>query len=363
MNRATLKILLTIIFLFTYNLILSQSLEDFEKVDSTKIQGLSTHVYFHDPLKALIEKHPNFDSKENKAKHRLLSEYLHNNPLYVFETREKDKVAKSYWLVGNPRKTRERNYFNLEIRNPDNSIDKIVDQLNVGGSFFEHMFIFQTPQGKQSVGKGIQIWGYITMVNPYQPIKEAITKLIEKDLTNSIPEEVIAKKEVVIEPLFEYQTCGLSSIKRRSMTKNIYQYDSIGNIRAHYPSTNYSTNLYVESTSKDMLGVAYFPFFSKNDKQVTRGDTIFIQSEIENINFFFRDLKVISLPGSDSIDRIEGRRIIYGSKNGPERDERYMAKFEQIGDCRFPKTIKFYPHDDLTCKRPRMVIEIEYELK
>ena len=36
-----------------------------------------------------------------------------------------------------------------------NIIKKTIDKINIGGSFFEHMFLFQTPQGKSAIGKGI----------------------------------------------------------------------------------------------------------------------------------------------------------------------------------------------------------------
>ena len=164
MNKKSMRILFILILFLVGVFCQAQELTEYQEVDKFKIDGLTTKVYFNDPLKYLITKYSDFDEKENRTKHELLSEYLHNNPLYIFQTTNKKKVVKSYWLIGNSRKVRTKNYFKLEIRDSDNSTEKIVDKINIGGSFFEHMMFFQTPQGRNSVGKGIQIWGYFTMV-------------------------------------------------------------------------------------------------------------------------------------------------------------------------------------------------------
>ena len=140
-----MRILLILILFLCGVFCQGQELTDFQEVDKFKVDGLTTRVYFNDPLKHLITKHPDFDKKENQTKHELLSEYLHNNTLYVFQTTNKKKVVKSYWLIGNPRKARTKNYFNLEIRAANNSTEKIIDKVSIGGSFFEHMMFFQTP--------------------------------------------------------------------------------------------------------------------------------------------------------------------------------------------------------------------------
>lgn len=342
----------------------AQELSDYQEVDKLKVDGLTIKVYFNDPLRYLIAKYPDFDSKENQAKHELLSEYLHNNPLYVFQTTNKQKEVKSYWLIGNPSKVRTKNYFNLEIRNSDNSLEKTVDKINVGGSFFEHMMFFQTPQGSQSIGKGIQIWGYFTMVEPYEPIKSTLLQLIKMDIANSIPEEIIAKEEKRIEPLFEYQKCALENVVGRTFTITVFQYDSLGNVKNKYPRTEKDQQLYYSSTSKELTGVTTFPYFSSDDKTTKFDSVIHVESGQEYLNHYLKEIRIVK-GSANQPERIEGKLIIHGysAKGHSTNDELYIAEFSKIGDCNLPKLVKFSPLNDPEFKRPRLTIEIEYELK
>lgn len=359
-----MRILLVLMLLLGVVFCQAQELTDYQEVDKFKVKGLTTKVYFNDPLKHLMAVHPNFDNKENQKKHELLSEFLHNNPLYVFQTTNKKKIVRTYWLTGNPRKTRTKNYFNLEIRNSDNSLDKVIDKVNIGGSFFEHMVFFQSPQGKQSVGKGIQIWGFFTMVQPYSPIKSTIVDLIEQDISNSIPTEIIAKEEKKIEPLFDYQKCGLSKVNGRTLTITVIQYDSLGNIKNQHPRTEKDNQLYYSSTSKDLTGVISFPFFSINDEITTSGNIINVKSKLENINHYLKDI-VITNNLNGGIEKIEGKLIIHGysSKGHSTRDELYLLEFSEVDGCRLPTIAKLCSLNDLEYKQPRLTIEIEYEMK
>lgn len=73
----------------------AQNLSDFELVDKFKTNNLKVKVYFNDTLKEIIKLHPEFDKKDNKTKHALLSNYLHNNTLYLFQTYRKKELLKS----------------------------------------------------------------------------------------------------------------------------------------------------------------------------------------------------------------------------------------------------------------------------
>lgn len=358
-----MRIILQLLFIFLVSGIQAQELTDFELVDNYKLEDLKVKVYFKDPLKEILKEYPEFDGKDDKVKHELLSNYLHNNTLYIFQTFKKNKLQKSYELKGNPKEIRTKYYFNLDVRDATGKIDKEIDQVGVGGSFFEHMFIFQTPQGKDVIGKGIKMWGFFVMIEPYDTLKSKITELISKDIQNAIPDDILVKDEVMIEPLFEYQKCGLQKISKRKFTITVFQYDSIGNIKNKYPRTETDTELYLSSTSKDLTGVTTFPFFSSTDKKVTIGVKIQIESELENIKHYLKDIVITNDAGN--VLKIEAQLIIHGyTTEGETTDyERYVAEFEKIGNCSFPKLIKFCPLDDLEYKNPRLTIEIEYELK
>ncbi len=350
-------------FILFFSVTQAQDLTDFELVDNFKLEGLKVKVYFKDPLKEILKANPNFDDNDDKEKHELLSNYLHNNTLYVFQTFKKKKLQKTYELKGSPKKVRTKYYFNLHVLKENGETDKEIDKVGVGGSFFEHMFLFQTKEGKEFIGKGIKLWGYFVMIEPYDNLKNKITELIKKDIQNTIPDEILVKEEKVIEPLFDYQKCGLETILKRKFTITVFRYDSIGNVKDKYPRTEKDTELYLSSTSKDITGVATFPFFSSTDKIVTKGNKIHVESELENINHYLKDIEITT--ESDKVLKIEGQLIIHGFNTQGEttRYERYVAEFEKVGNCSFPKLIKFCPLDDSNYEKPRLTIEIEYELK
>lgn len=360
-----MKITLTLILIAISTSIFSQSLEDFEQVDKFKINDLTVKVFFKDPLKELIKQYPDFDNKENKEKHDILSGYLHNNILYIFQTFRKKDLIKSYCLTGNPKKVKSRNYFNLDIYSNQDKLEKSIDNVNVGGSFFEHMFFFQSSEGKKVVGKGIQMWGFFVMIQPYSLTKENITELIKMDISNSIPNDFIAKDQVFIEPLFDYQKCGLDIIKSRTETITVYQYDSLGNVKNKYPRIEKDTSLYLSSISKDLGSVTSFPYFSKTDT-ITKDDKyIYVKSGLENINHYLKDIRITLDSTGQNVIRIDGKLIIHGyTRDGHTTyDEIYVADFEEIGDCYLPKTIKYFPLEDKDLLIPRIIIEIEYKLK
>jgi hypothetical protein len=364
LKKNRMRIISLLILIFLVSGIQAQELTDFELVDNYKLDDVKVNVYFKDPLKEILKDYSEFDGKHDKVKHELLSNYLHNNTLYIFQTFKKNKLQKSYELKGNPKKIRTKYYFNLDILEANGKTEKEIEKINIGGSFFEHMFIFQTGQGKEVIGKGIKMWGYFVMIEPYDNLKSKITELIKMDMQNAISDEILVNEEIIIEPLFDYQECGLKTISKREFTITVFQYDSIGNVKNKYPRTEKDTELYLSSTSKDLTGVTTFPFFSSTDKKVTKGKKIQVESELENIKYYLKDI-IITTDDSSQVDRIEGQLIIHGftTKGETTRHERYIAEFGKIRNCSFPKLIKFCLLDDLEYERPRLTIEIEYELK
>lgn len=351
--------------IFIVSGIQAQNLTDFKLVDKFKENNMKVKVYFKDPLKELIKKYPDFDKKDNKTKHKLLSNYLHNNTLYVFQTYRKKELQKSYELKGNPKKIRTKYYFNLDVLQADGTPDKAIDKIGIGGSFFEHMFIFQSPQGKEVIGKGIKMWGYFVMINSYDNIKTKISELINMDAENAIPVDILVKDEKIIQPMFDYQKKGLQFIERRELLITVYEYDSLGNVIDEFVRTEIDTDLYLSATSKDLIGVTSFPYFSKDDVVKTDGNVILINSKLENVNHYLKNIQLITKSESKLVDRIQGEVIIhiYNTSGHSTQDELYIAEFATFGGCNFPKIIKFCPLDDTSHKQPRIKIEIDYKMK
>lgn len=358
-----MRIISILILLFFASGISGQNLKDFELVEKYKIDKLKVKVYFKDPLVQLIKKYPDFDNKKDKEKHNLLSDYLHNNTLYIFQTYKKKELQKSYILKGNPKEIRTKYYFDIEVFNAKNIIEKTIDKINIGGSFFEHMFLFQTPQGKSAIGKGIKMWGYFVMIQPFINVQKEVSEVIELDINNAIPNKILSKKEIIIETLFDYQKIGLKTIVKRDFTITVFQYDSLGQVKNKYPRTEVDTELYLSSISDDLTGVTTFPFFSVNDKKEIKGNKIHVTSELENINHYLEDIIITTV--SEEIVRIEGKLKIHGyTINGKTLHyELYIAEFKKVGECTLPNKIKFCPLEDIEHKKPRLVIEIKYELK
>ena len=91
-------------------------LTQFKEVDQFKLDKTDVKVYFNDPIIQVARMYPDFDTKVSTEKFGILSDYLHNNPLYVFVAKnKKEKINKIYVLRGNPRKQRTKNYFQIDI--------------------------------------------------------------------------------------------------------------------------------------------------------------------------------------------------------------------------------------------------------
>jgi hypothetical protein len=354
-------------------------LNEFKLVDKLRIDKTDIKVYFNDPIRQLAKLYSDFDAKTSSEKFDILSDYLHKNPLYVFvATNKKEKIDKLYVLRGNPRKQRTNNYFQIDILNETSSnlfdrddykkdILKTIDKVNVGGSVFEHMAIFQGPEGKQVIGKGIKFWDYFVRVEPYSEIKSNILELVRMDLTNSIPPDLLLVETEQIKPLFGYEECALSSIKEREIQTIVYAYDSLGVLKNEYPSTEKDYDLYYSSTSQELTGVTTFPFFTFSDQreELEGGTKVKIISKQPFLNQYLKDIVIIKNPNSGEIKRIEGKLIIHGySASGHSTsDELYVAEFGKVGECNLPVKIRFHPLDDIELNRPRIVILIKYVMK
>ena len=359
----------------TYGIDLSQ----FKEVDQFKIGKNNVKVYFNDPLRQVMGLYPGFDAKTSTEKNEILSDYLHNNPLYVFNAlNKKERINRVYVLRGSPQKQKTRNYFQIDILNEnvsnlfdraayESDILKTIDKVNVGGSLFEHMEIFRTPEGKKVVGKGIKFWDYISRVEPYSEIKSTIRILIEMDLTNSIPPDYLLTEMESIKPLFDYQECAISKVKEREIKVTVYAYDSLGRVKNEYPRIEKDHDLFYSSTSQELIGVTAFPFFGSTDtrEELEGGAKIRIESKQPYLNHYLKDIVVIKNISSGEVERIEGKLIIHGySTSGHSTsDELYIAEFQKVGDCNLPVKIKFHPTTDLELKRPRIVTEIKYVFK
>ena len=358
-----MKRLLFIAFIFATLSTLAQDLTDFEQVDDFKIDKYKVNVYFKDPIGQLIKKDADFFSNDNQARNTLLSEYLLNNTLYIFQLKEKNGVLKSYALRGNPKKVRTQNYFNLDVLKPDGSLEKSIDKLNFGGSFFEHMAIFQNERGKTVIGKFTQIWGYFAKVEAYGETKSKIVKFIRMDLDNSIPSDFLYKERAAVEPLFDFQKSALKRVKSRKLTITVFEYDSLGNVINKYPRTEQDNALYLSAISKEITAVTSFPFFSSGDTIVKEGNRVRLNSTLENVRHYLKDIVLVMDKDLKNVDRIEATLIIhaYSAEGHSTYDERYRAEFEQINGCSLPKKIMFGALDDKDFKTPRLTIDVEYD--
>lgn len=372
MNKIFFLIFMISLTVKTFGIDITQ----FKEVDQFKLENADIKVYFNDPMKHLPNLYSNFDAKSSIEKFELLTNYLHNNPLYVFvATNKNEQINKFYILRGNPKKQRTKDYFQLDILNEtklnllkrtdyEKDIIKTIEKVSVGGSLFEHMWIFQTPKGKKFVGNGIKFWDYFTRVEPYSEIKSAIEKLIGMDLTNSIPFSYISGNSELIKPLFEYQQCAISNVKEREIKTTIFSYDSLGKVIDEYQITQNDYDLYTSSVSMEINGVTTFPFFSLNDsmEEYEEGERIKIDSKQPYINHYLKDLVLIKNSVSGEIIRIEGKLIIhsYSESGHTTFDEIYIAEFQKVGDCNLPIKIRFHSLFDVELKRPRVVKQIEY---
>jgi len=173
--------------------------------------------------------------------------------------------------------------------------------------------IFQTPEGKKAVGKGIKFWDYFTTVEPYAEIKEIVTDLIRMDLTNSIPQDLLLTEREKIKPLFEYEECAISKVKEREFETTVYAYDSLGKVKNEYPRIEKDYDLYFSSTTQELTGVTTFPFFSSSDvkEEFDGGSKIKIESKQSYLNHYLKDIVIVKNLDSGEIERIEGKLIIH----------------------------------------------------
>ncbi len=72
--------------------------------------------------------------------------------------------------------------FNPNIDDYSDKIVKIIDEVNCGGSLFEHMALFEGADKKKFIGNGIQLFGYYRRVQPYIEIKNSMIVLISDEL-------------------------------------------------------------------------------------------------------------------------------------------------------------------------------------
>jgi hypothetical protein len=183
-----MRIVITAAIVFFTLKLTAQSLPnpEYKKVDDFKINESKIKVYFKDPLAVLITSLPDFDSKPDPQKNKLLQIYLQNHEVYLFSATSRDGKVTSYVMRGDPEKKEGPNHYEVAISDGDvldKSIDiqprKFVKDIGVPGDFFEHMAPFQLPQYKKV--RTTQVWGNIIHINPYAPIKDTISKIIQDD--------------------------------------------------------------------------------------------------------------------------------------------------------------------------------------
>jgi hypothetical protein len=164
----------------------SQPNPEFKKVDDFKLNDSKVKVFFKDPLAVLVTSLPDFESKPDPQKNKLLEVYLQNHEIYLFSVTSKEGRVTSYVMRGDPEKKEAANYYQVEITDGDvqdkskeTHPRKQIKNIGIGGEFFEHMAAFQLPQFKKVTTT--RVWGNIVHINRYAPIKEALIKIIQDD--------------------------------------------------------------------------------------------------------------------------------------------------------------------------------------
>lgn len=370
-------IIVIIIVYFLCSLLNGQTLDQYAGVDKFKIGKTSVKVFFNDLILNLYRGNSHFDQIKNAQKFKLVSEYLHHNPLYVFVVKNKRMgIEKVYILRGDPSKQRTKYYFHLDIVNgyveeirdkEEYTVENTIEKIRVGGVLFEHMYFFQTPEGKKMVGKSIKFWDYFTTIEPYENVKKEVSRMIELDLLDSLPEEILLKPKEILSGKFGYQECGLDIVKEREMEITIFRYDSVGGIYDSHTRLEKDYDLYVSSTSKEITGVTSFPYFSRNDTmlEVSKDSSVSIfriDPSEDYIRHYLEDILVYTSVQSGAVEKITGKLIIHGySQLGHSTSyELYVAYFEEINGCQLPSRIQFHPLSDTDLKRPRYVNKITY---
>lgn len=181
-----LSVLLTSVFVLT-GVTFSQT-----RIVDNFINGKdSVAVFFYDPLLRLRASDRSFESQSDKEKSDALDKYLHGNPLYLFRlTNNTTRDTRYLCIRGNPKKERTRMFYQVEvIKNVPADFDpttsdyadkvtQVIDQVNCGGSVFEHMSLFDGQENKNDVGNGIQLYGLYRRVHPYSEIRASIVEII-----------------------------------------------------------------------------------------------------------------------------------------------------------------------------------------
>ena len=188
------SVLFVIAIVFCYLSSFGQPDPSFRKVDEFKVSDAKVKVFFKDPLAVLVTSFPDFDAKPEAEKNRLLQVYLWNHELYIFSATSGDNKITSYVVRGNPIKKESPITYEVDIADGDvltvsndgqPAPRKTVSDLNLQGEFFEHMSVFQQPRFRKV--KTTMVWGNIIRINPYEPIKESVEKIIQQDLTSGSP--------------------------------------------------------------------------------------------------------------------------------------------------------------------------------
>jgi hypothetical protein len=169
----------------------SQPNPEYKKVDDFKVTDLKVKVFFKDPLAVLVTSLPDFDTKPDPQKNKLLEVYLQNHEVYLFSVISKNGKVTSYVMRGDPEKKETSNRYQVEITDGDvlerpgeMQARKYIKDFGIGGEFFEHMAPFQLPQYKKV--KTTQVWGNIIHINSYAAIKDAMIKIIQHDQQQTV---------------------------------------------------------------------------------------------------------------------------------------------------------------------------------
>jgi len=163
-------------------------------VDEYKIKGHKITAYFYDPQDSIAKQYPNFNVPDSIVKPaeklRLWKSYFSDNPLFVFELRDKkDNVMRYYCLRGRPMDKRQEVLYKMESIKPEGihcvdpfqpktyakNLNRSYNGIQISGYVPAMMRMFQQDQGGTPCVKGQKITFLGTMVEPtgYEQFKAA----------------------------------------------------------------------------------------------------------------------------------------------------------------------------------------------
>lgn len=167
-------------------------------VDSFAIADMNVEVYFFEPARFIVIRHPDFARADvsSDEKGKIWVDYLHHSPIYLFSVRNASGAElKQFCIRGDPTIKGTARFYKVviipgtagdvcdpEIPEDRRIAEKTVAARGASGSMFESMAMFQKPENKKYVGNGAMLFGKYDRVTPYSEVKDDMVKIIRAEI-------------------------------------------------------------------------------------------------------------------------------------------------------------------------------------